>query len=136
MLAHSGGPFWAKKEEGAWSVPKGVLEANEDPLEAAKREFREETGHAIEGNFVDLGELKQPSGKIVHVWTVESDFDVEAIESNTFALEWPKNSGNIKNFPEIDRAQWFEIHQAKTKIVKGQAGFIDRLEEIVGKIKE
>jgi predicted NUDIX family NTP pyrophosphohydrolase len=131
MLAHPGGPFWAKKDEGAWSIPKGIVEEDEEPLEAAKREFREETGHEIEGDFIDLGELKQPSRKIVHAWAVESDLDVQSIESNTFALEWPKHSGNIREYPEIDRAQWFAVDEAKTKILKGQAGFIDRLVEIV-----
>ena len=131
MLAHPGGPFWAKRDEGAWSIPKGLLEENEDPLEGAKREFREETGHAVEGAFIDLGELKQPSRKIVHAWAIEGDLDTDAIESNTFALEWPRNSGHVSEYPEIDRAEWFEIGQARTKISKGQAGFIDRLVEAV-----
>jgi predicted NUDIX family NTP pyrophosphohydrolase len=132
MLAHPGGPFWAQKDEGAWSIPKGIPEENEEPLEAAKREFREETGHEIEGEFIDLGELKQPSRKIVHVWAVEKDFNADAIESNAFALEWPKNSGNVGEYPEIDRAQWFATDEAKAKILKGQAGFIARLIDIIG----
>jgi len=132
MLAHPGGPFWAKKDDGAWSIPKGLLDENEDPFEAAKREFREETGHEIEGNFIELGELKQPSRKIVHAWAIESDLDVKEIRSNTFSLEWPKNSGNVKEYPEIDRAEWFELNEAKIKILRGQADFIDKLVEIIG----
>ena len=132
MLAHPGGPFWAKKDEGAWSIPKGIVEGDEEPLAAAKREFGEETGHEIDGDFLDLGELRQPSRKIVHAWAIESDFDVNALKSNTFSLEWPKHSGKIFAYPEIDRAEWFGIDEAKTKILKGQAGFIDRLAEITG----
>jgi predicted NUDIX family NTP pyrophosphohydrolase len=134
MLAHPGGPFWAKKDEGAWSIPKGIVEGDEEPLAAAKREFGEETGHEIDGDFIDLGELKQPSRKIVHAWAIERDFDVHALKSNTFSLEWPKHSGNVREYPEIDRAEWFGIGEAKTKILKGQAGFIDRLAEITGYI--
>lgn len=127
MLVHPGGPFWANKDEGAWSIPKGVYEENEAPLTAAKREFREETGHEIEGEFLDLGEIRQPSRKIVHAWAVEHDFDTNNIVSNKFTMEWPKNSGNIRTFPEIDRGQWFAVDQARRKILKGQAGFVDRL---------
>ena len=132
MLAHPGGPFWSKRDDGAWSIPKGMAAEGEEPLAAAKREFEEETGHAIVGDFIDLGELKQPSGKIVHAWALESDFDVETLESNTFTLEWPKHSGKVRAYPEIDRAAWFGTDEAKTKILKGQAAFLDRLAEIVG----
>jgi predicted NUDIX family NTP pyrophosphohydrolase len=96
MLVHPGGPFWAKKDDGAWSIPKGLFEENENPLDAAKREFKEETGYEVGGEFIELGELKQPSRKIVHAWALEKDIDETKIVSNTFTLEWPKNSGNIK----------------------------------------
>ena len=127
LLAHPGGPFWKKKDEGAWSIPKGVFEENETPFDAAKREFKEETGFEAVGNFINLGSLRQSSKKIVHIWAVESDLDETKIVSNKFALEWPKNSGNIKEYPEIDKVGWFNIEQAKKKLQKGQVGFIDRL---------
>ena len=127
MLVHPGGPFWANRDDGAWSIPKGIFESDENPLQAAKREFREETGYEIEGNFIDLGEIKQPSGKIIHAWAIERDIDTANIMSNTFALEWPKNSGNVKEYPEIDKAEWFKIDQAQCKILKGQVGFIEKL---------
>ncbi len=130
MLVHPGGPFWAKKDEGAWSIPKGVFEQErEDALAAAKREFEEETGFEVDGEFIDLGELKQPSRKIVHALALERNLDTADIQSNTFTLEWPKNSGNAKEYPEIDKAQWFTIEEATKKILKGQAEFIDRLIE-------
>ena len=127
LLVHPGGPFWKRKDEGAWSIPKGLFEENESPLDAAKREFKEETGFEANGNFVDLGSLKQSSKKIVHIWALESDLDETKIVSNNFELEWPKNSGHMKEFPEIDKAGWFSIEQAKKKMQKGQLGFIDRL---------
>ncbi len=127
LLAHPGGPFWKRKDEGAWSIPKGLFEENESPFDAAKREFKEEIGFEVNGNFVNLGSLKQSSKKIVHIWALESDLDETQVVSNKFALEWPKNSGNIKDYPEIDKAGWFGIEQAKKKIQKGQIGFIDRL---------
>jgi predicted NUDIX family NTP pyrophosphohydrolase len=129
MLVHPGGPFWTKKDEGAWSIPKGIIEENEEALQAARREFKEETGFGVVGDFIELGTLKQPSGKIVHAWALESELDVKDVRSNTFKLEWPKNSGNVKEYPEIDKAQWFDVNQAKKKILKGQAEFIDRLIE-------
>jgi predicted NUDIX family NTP pyrophosphohydrolase len=132
MLVHPGGPFWTKKDEGAWSIPKGIFKETEGALEAAKREFKEETGFEIDGEFVELGEIKQPSGKIVHAWALEKELEVNNIQSNTFSLEWPKNSGNVKEYPEIDRAQWFDIDEAKKKILKGQVEFIDRLTERLG----
>ena len=127
MLVHPGGPFWAKKDEGAWSIPKGLPEEHETPLDTAKREFKVETGFEVDGEFIDLGELKQPSKKIVHVWALEKDLDVKSVVSNTFKLEWPKNSGKIQEFPEVDKAGWFDIELARKKIRKGQIGFIDRL---------
>lgn len=128
MLAHPGGPFWINKDDGAWTIPKGLLEENEDPLEAAKREFQEETGVAVDGEFIELGAIKQPSGKIVHAWAaLGGDIDASKIVSNTFTLEWPRNSGKIKEYPEIDKAEWFNESQAKKKILKGQLGFIETL---------
>ena len=127
MLAHPGGPFWAKKDNGAWSIPKGLFEENEKPIEAAKREFKEETGFDVEGDLIELGALKQPSHKIIYAWAAEQDIDVSKIVSNTFALEWPNNSGNIKEYPEIDICQWFGVAEAKIKILEGQAAFIDTL---------
>lgn len=127
MLVHPGGPFWAKKDEGAWSIPKGLYEKNEVPLKAAVREFEEETGFTAEGPFLELGELKQSSKKTVTAWAVEDNFDVSKLKSNTFTLEWPKNSGNVKDYPEIDKAEWFTIEAAHEKILKGQRAFLDRL---------
>jgi len=128
FLVHPGGPFWAKKDEGAWSVPKGLFEDDENPLEAAKREFREETGFDISGDFMALTPLKQPSGKVVHVWTVEGDIDAASIKSNMFSMEWPPRSGNQQEFPEVDRGGWFTIAQAQVKLLPGQRGFLDELQ--------
>lgn len=127
MLVHPGGPFWKKKDEGAWSIPKGLLEEDEAALEAAKREFAEETGFDIDGEFIELGELKQPSRKVVHAWALEKDLNVSQVKCNSFSLEWPPKSGTIKEYPEIDKAQWFDIEEARKKILKGQAQFLDRL---------
>ena len=128
FLVHPGGPFWAKKDEGAWSVPKGLFEDDENPLEAAKREFREETGFDISGDFMALMSLKQPSGKVVHVWTVEGNIDAASIKSNMFSMEWPPRSGNQQEFPEVDRGGWFTIAQAQVKLLPGQRGFLDELQ--------
>lgn len=130
LLVHPGGPFWSNKDAGAWSIPKGLLE-EEDPLEAAKREFREETGFEVDGPFIKLGSLKQPGGKTVNAWALEKDIDETQVISNTFRLEWPKNSGNVKDYPEIDKAGWFGLEEARKKVVKGQAGFLDRLTDIL-----
>ena len=127
LLVHPGGPFWKNKDEGAWSIPKGLHEGDENPLTTAKREFAEETGYEIDGKFIDLGEIRQPSRKVVHAWAIEHDLDAANISSNTFSLEWPKNSGNLQTYPEIDRAEWFNIDQARRRILKGQAAFLDRL---------
>ncbi len=126
LLVHPGGPFWAKKDRGVWSIPKGLIEEHEKPLEAAKREFKEETGFEVDGKFIDLGQIIQPSKKIIQVWALEKNLDVTRIRSNMFTLEWPKNSGKVQEYPEIDKARWFDIKQAKIKILKGQLGFIDR----------
>ena len=127
LLVHPGGPLWAGKDEGAWSISKGLFEESESPLDAAKREFKEETGFEVDGVFIELGRIKQPSGKIVFVWAVEKNLDERRIVSNKFMLEWPRRSGIMREFPEIDRADWFEIESARKKILKGQQGFIDRL---------
>jgi predicted NUDIX family NTP pyrophosphohydrolase len=132
FLVHPGGPFWAKKDLGAWSVPKGEYADEETPLEAAGREFREETGCALSGEFIPLTPRKQPSGKTVTAWAVEGDCDATAIRSNTFTLEWPPKSGKHREFPEVDRAGWFSIAEAKKKILKGQAGFLQELTKILG----
>jgi predicted NUDIX family NTP pyrophosphohydrolase len=128
FLVHPGGPFWAKKDLGAWSIPKGELAANEDPLVAAQREFEEETGMRPDGLFIRLTPIKQPSGKTIHAWAFEGDCDADAIRSNSFSMEWPPRSGRQQEFPEVDRAEWFTIEVAKEKIVKGQSGFIQELE--------
>ncbi len=127
LLAHPGGPFWSGKDLGAWSIPKGQSEANEDSLQAAKREFREETGFEVDGQFIDLGTIRQPSRKTIQIWALEHDMDADQLQSNEFALEWPRKSGIMMQFPEIDRAEWFDIDRARQKIHKGQAGFLDRL---------
>lgn len=127
LLVHPGGPFWSGKDEGAWSIPKGVFEELERPLDAAKRELKEETGFEAEGQLIDLGTIRQPSRKIVHVWANQSDLDAAKAASNKFTLEWPKKSGIMREFPEVDKAEWFDIETARKKILQGQAGFIDRL---------
>jgi predicted NUDIX family NTP pyrophosphohydrolase len=131
MLVHPGGPFWEKKDNGVWSIPKGLPEAHENPLEAAKREFKEETGFEVDGEFIDLGELNQSSIKRVHAWALEKDLDVTNIVSNTIMFEWPKKSGKIQEIPEVDKAGWFDIELARKKIIKGQIGFLDRLMDIL-----
>ena len=131
FLVHPGGPFWAKKDAGAWSIPKGEFAADENPLAAAKREFAEETGCAVDGNFVELPPVKQPGGKLVYVWAVEGDCNAESIKSNLFTLEWPPRSGKRKDFPEVDRAGWFDLKLAKEKILKGQLVFLEQLQRIL-----
>jgi predicted NUDIX family NTP pyrophosphohydrolase len=131
LLVHPGGPFWAKKDEGSWSIPKGEYTPEEDPLEVAKREFQEETGSQALGEFMPLTPRKQPSGKIITAWAFEGDCDASAVKSNTFLMEWPPHSGRQQEFPEVDRAGWFSIPVAKEKIVKGQAGFLDELNQIL-----
>jgi predicted NUDIX family NTP pyrophosphohydrolase len=129
LLVHPGGPFWAKKDRGAWSIPKGELAEDEDPLQAAIREFQEEVGHpAPSGEFIPLTPQRQPSGKVVYAWAVRGDFDPARLQSNTFSIEWPPGSGRRQVFPEVDRAAWFPLHIAREKISKGQVGFLDELE--------
>ena len=132
LLVHPGGPYWARKDEGAWSVPKGEYEEGEDPLEVAIREFAEELGaDPPDSNAaVDLGELRQPGGKLVRVWSLEGDLDVTATTSNTFEMEWPPRSGRTAEFPEVDRAGWFDLDTARRKLLSGQVAFIDRLSSL------
>ena len=131
LLVHPGGPFWAKKDDGAWSVPKGELEEDEDPLTAAMREVKEETGIDIDGDLIAMKQLRQPGGKIVYAWAAEGDFDAATLKSNSFSMEWPPKSGLRREFPEVDRAAWFTLELAKSKILRGQVGFIDQLQEII-----
>jgi len=133
LLVHPGGPFWARKDLGAWSIPKGEYAEAEDPLAVAKREFAEELGSPPpQGEFVSLGELVQPSRKVVTAFALEGDFDPASLQSNRFELEWPRGSGRMQLFPEIDRAQWFAPARAREKIQPGQAPFIDRVLERLG----
>jgi predicted NUDIX family NTP pyrophosphohydrolase len=133
LLVHPGGPYWAKRDDGAWSIPKGEYEAGEDPLEVAFREFAEELGvappddHAV----VYLGELGQPSGKRVRAWALEGTLDVETVHSNTFEMVWPPRSGAVRRFPEVDRAAWFGLQAARRKLLAGQVGFLERLSTLV-----
>ncbi|TIQ31741.1 MAG: NUDIX domain-containing protein [Mesorhizobium sp.] len=125
LLVHPGGPFWARKDEGAWSIPKGLIDDKEDELDAARREAEEELGVAIDGDFQPVGSYKQPGGKIVIAWSVEADIDVDAVRSNTFTMEWPPRSGAMKEFPEVDKAGWFSLPEAGTKILNGQRPMLD-----------
>jgi predicted NUDIX family NTP pyrophosphohydrolase len=128
FLVHPGGPFFKNKDLGTWSIPKGEFLEDEDPLAAAKREFQEETGQAINGNFIPLYPVRLKSGKKVYAWAIEGDINHEVIVSNLFEMEWPPKSGRKQSFPEIDRAAWFDTETAKLKINAGQAGFINELE--------
>ena len=131
FLVHPGGPFWAKKDLGSWSIPKGEYEPGEDPLEVARREFQEETSFKATGELISLTPRKQPGGKVITAWAFEGDCDASAVKSNTFAMEWPPRSGKQQEFPEVDRAGWFSIQVAKEKITKGQTGFLDELIQIL-----
>jgi predicted NUDIX family NTP pyrophosphohydrolase len=127
LLVHPGGPFWARKDEGAWSIPKGELAEDEDPLAAAIREVEEETGCVVTGAFRPLDPVKQPGGKTVLAWAVACDFDPATLKSNTFSMEWPPKSGNVQPFPEVDRAAWFDAEGARRKLLKGQLPLLDQL---------
>jgi predicted NUDIX family NTP pyrophosphohydrolase len=127
LLVHPGGPYWAKKDEGAWSIPKGLCSGTEDPLAAARREFEEEIGGPVTGNFIVLGEFKQPGGKIVTAWAVEADLDVSDFTSNSFEMEWPPRSGTRQTFPEVDKAAWFDLKTALKKVTKGQTAIVQAL---------
>jgi predicted NUDIX family NTP pyrophosphohydrolase len=130
LLVHPGGPFWAKKDAGAWSIPKGQIEEEEEPRACAIRELEEELGKAPEldaGQLVELGSIKQKAGKVVEAWAAEADFDPATLASNTFEIEWPPRSGKQLEFPEVDRAEWFDLETAREKILPAQAEFLDRL---------
>jgi predicted NUDIX family NTP pyrophosphohydrolase len=132
LLVHPGGPMWAKRDAGAWSIPKGEYEPGEDPLAAARREFEEELGTAApDGPVTDLGEVRQKSGKIVSAWAVAGDLDVTEITSNTVEVQWPPRSGKMLEIPEVDRAEWFGLQVAREKINRAQAELVDRLAEIL-----
>ena len=131
LLGHPGGPFWSKKDDGAWTIPKGLIGPGETLLAAARREFAEETGHRPRRKGLALGEARQPGGKLVHVWAVEDDWDAAKLRSNSFEMEWPPKSGR-RQFPELDRAAWFTLGEASRKILKGQDVFLDRLETAIG----
>lgn len=130
LLVHPGGPFWSKKDLGVWSIPKGEVDVrdNGNLLSAARREFQEETGCSAEGEFVPLSPITLKSGKVIHAWVFEGDCDATTIQSNTFSMEWPPRSGKRQDFPEVDRAGWFDIEQAKKKINQGQVGFLRELQ--------
>jgi predicted NUDIX family NTP pyrophosphohydrolase len=131
LLAHPGGPFWSRKDEGAWTIPKGQIGDGEEPLAAARREFEEEMGCACAGDPVRLDPVKQPGGKVVHAFAMRSDFDVSRLKSNTFTIEWPPRSGKFGSFPEVDRAAWFPMPDARRKILRGQSPFLSQLEELL-----
>jgi predicted NUDIX family NTP pyrophosphohydrolase len=135
MLVHMGGPFWERKDAGAWSIPKGQYDRSEEPLDAARREFAEETGMIAPAREpIDLGTVKQPSGKLIRAFAVEGDADASAIRSNSFELEWPRGSGRVREFPEVDRAEWFELETARAKLVKGQVPFLHALESLLARL--
>jgi predicted NUDIX family NTP pyrophosphohydrolase len=130
LLVHPGGPFWVKKDEGVWSIPKGEFTDGEDPLDAARREFEEELGTAVVGDFMQLTPIKQKSGKVVHAWAVRGDFDVAEVKSNLFSMEWPPKSGRQQEFPEVDRAEWFDLETARKKILAAQVELVDQVSKI------
>jgi predicted NUDIX family NTP pyrophosphohydrolase len=133
LLGHPGGPFFTRRDEGVWSIPKGELDPDEEPRAAALREFAEETGTVLpDRDLLDLGEVRQKSGKVVRAWAAEGDLDADAIVSNLFELEWPPRSGRTQAFPEIDRAGWFALEEAGRRIVPAQAAFLERLAERAG----
>jgi predicted NUDIX family NTP pyrophosphohydrolase len=130
LLVHPGGPFWRNKDDGAWSIPKGEIEAGENPGDAAQREFMEELGSAPSQPLRSLGEVRQRGGKRVHAFAVKGNLDVQTVASNTFEMEWPPKSGRLQTFPEIDRAEWFTLPVARTKILESQRPLLDRLEQL------
>ena len=131
FLVHPGGPYWFNKDEGAWSIPKGEFTAEEEALAAALREFEEETGMAVEGDFIELEPIKQKAGKVVFAWAVEGTINADSIKSNTYKMEWPYKSGNWKTFPEVDKASWFSYEEAVIKINPAQAAFIEELQTLL-----
>lgn len=133
FLVHPGGPFWTNKDIGAWSIPKGLIDPDEDPLEAARREFKEETGCSLRDHFLPLSPVRTRSGKLIHAWASEGDCDPSSLKSNTFAMEWPPGSGSQREFPEVDLGGWFEIEEAKKKINQGQTGLLAELQRLLMK---
>jgi predicted NUDIX family NTP pyrophosphohydrolase len=133
LLAHPGGPFWKNKDAGAWSIPKGEFADGEDPLEAARREFHEETGSPIDGDFRPLKTVEQRGGKVVHAWLVEADLDPSSVTSNTFTIEWPRGSGRMQSFPEVDQVDWFTFETAQEKILESQRPFIEVARSLLAK---
>jgi predicted NUDIX family NTP pyrophosphohydrolase len=131
LLAHPGGPFWKGRDAGAWTIPKGIVDPGEDLLDAARREFSEETGTRLEGPFISLGSIRQKAGKTVHAWACEGDLDPATATSNTMQTEWPRGSGRWVTFPEVDRCEWFGAAAARARINAAQAELIDRLEVIL-----
>ena len=131
LLVHPGGPFWRNKDDGAWSIPKGEIEPGEDPEDVARREFLEELGSPLAGPLERLGEIRQRGGKRVHAFAARGDLDIASVKSNTFEMEWPPRSGQRQAFPEIDRADWFRLPEARVKILEGQRPLLDRLEKLV-----
>jgi predicted NUDIX family NTP pyrophosphohydrolase len=131
LLVHPGGPFWGRKDHGAWSIPKGEYPPDEEPLAAAIREFHEETGFQPEGPFIPLTQVRQASGKVISAWAVQGDWDPALLKSNTFSMEWPKGSGRLRDFPEVDRAAWFDLAEATRRINPGQLGLIEELNQML-----
>jgi len=130
LLVHPGGPFWKRRDEGVWSIPKGEIERGEAPLDVARREFQEELGMPPpDGDLAPLGSIRQAGGKVVHAWASPGDVDVSDISSGTFTIEWPPRSGRMQEFPEVDRAAWFDLATARRMILPAQSSFLDRLEE-------
>ena len=127
LLAHPGGPFWARKDAGVWTIPKGLVEPGDDLLATARREFAEETNLTVHGRLIALSPVNQKSGKTVHAWAFEADFDLTTFASNTFEIEWPRGSGQVRSFPEIDHAAWFTFAVARAKLIEAQGAFLDRL---------
>ena len=136
FLVHPGGPFWSKKDLGAWSLPKGQIDEGEDPLQTAKREFTEETGFPIDGDFRPLEPVKQSGGKVVHAWAIEADCDPAQLRSNLFSMEWPPKSGKTQEFPEVDRGAWFNLPEARKRILAAQRGFIEQLVALLDIVKK
>ena len=130
LLVHPGGPLWMRKDDGAWSIPKGEIEVGEAPLRAAQREFEEELGSPVSGEFIPLTQIRQASGKLVHAWAIEADFDPSTLKSGTFSMEWPPRSGRQQHFPEVDRAEWFSLDEARRKINKAQIALLDQLSSL------
>lgn len=132
FLVHPGGPFWARKDEGAWSIPKGEYEEGEESIDVARREFFEETGFEVSGDLVEIGSVKQTGGKVVTAWAVEGDCDPDLLRSNLFEMEWPPRSGRVQSFPEVDRGGWFSLGEAKRRILKSQEPLLDMFSTVLG----